>query len=479
MVSTMDENVRGYPVRIEGELDPKLSRWLWLVKWILAIPHYIVLAFLWLTLLVLSVIAFFAILFTGRYPRGIFDFNVGVLRWTWRVAFYSYGALGTDRYPPFTLGDVPDYPARFDVAYPERLSRGLVLVKSWLLAIPHLIVVGILLGEGGFAASQTDEWVWSFQGGLVGLLVLFAGVALLFTTRYPRGLFDFVMGLDRWVARVAAYVLLMRDEYPPFRLDQGGREPGGAEETAQVVATDAVAVETPPSSGGGGGAGRVVLVVVGILAGLVAFGLLAGGCALVAVDQTQRDDDGFLMSPAQEFASPTHAIVSESADIDTDGGEWALDTFLGSVRIASDSGERLVFVGIGRAEDVDRYLEGVEHDVVTDLDSSGDPEYTRVPGGAPTDPPGKALGATTFRDAFWVTSFAGAGEQSLDWEPEDGDWRVVLMNVDGGRGVASEMSIGAELDSVLWIGVGLLVAGLLFAVAAALAITAGVRRRTA
>ncbi len=147
-----------------------------------------------------------------------------MLRWTWRVAFYSYGALGTDRYPPFTLDDVADYPARLDVAYPEQLSRGLVLVKWWLLAIPQYIVVGILLGGGSYAASRDDDraWGFGFQTGLIGILVLFAGVALLFTTRYPRGIFDFVLGLDRWVARVAAYVLLMRDEYPPFRLDQGG-----------------------------------------------------------------------------------------------------------------------------------------------------------------------------------------------------------------------------------------------------------------
>src|SRR4051812_1929485 len=121
-----------YPLRLEGELSPRLSRWLWLVKWALAIPHFVVLFFLWIGFFVLSVVAFFAILFTGRYPRAIFDFNVGVLRWTWRVGYYSYSALGTDAYPPFTLSDVADYPARLSVAHPHALSRGLVLVKWWL-----------------------------------------------------------------------------------------------------------------------------------------------------------------------------------------------------------------------------------------------------------------------------------------------------------------------------------------------------------
>jgi len=215
-----------YPLRVEGELDSHLSRWRWLVKWVLVIPHVIVLVFLWIAFVVLTVVAFFAILFTGRYPRTIFDFNVGVLRWSWRVGFYSYSALGTDRYPPFTLADVPDYPARLDVPYPQRLSRGLALIKWWLLAIPHYVIVGFFVG-----GASTVSWYYgenvvvSLGGGLVGLLVLIAAIALLFTAVYPRGVFDLVLGMDRWAIRVAAYAARMTDAYPPFRLDQGGAEP--------------------------------------------------------------------------------------------------------------------------------------------------------------------------------------------------------------------------------------------------------------
>ncbi len=453
------------PVRLEGRLDPDLSRWLWIVKWLLAIPHYILLAFLWLAFFVLTVVAFFAILFTGRYPRGIFDFNVGVLRWTWRVAFYSYGALGTDRYPPFTLDEAADYPATLHVEYPERLSRGLVLVKWWLLAIPQYLLVGLMIGASSYAASRTDEWEWGgFGGGLVGLLVLFAGVALLFTGAYPRGIFDFVLGLDRWVARVGVYAGLMTDRYPPFRLDQGGSEPGGtAAPAAELPAPEPG--PTAPAATGGGGAGRIVLLVLGSIAALLAFGTLAGGCALVALDQTQRDDDGFLMSPSEELSTPAYAIVSESAELDTSGAEWARDTFLGTVRIRSES-DRPVFIGIGRRSDVAAYLGGVERDAVSDFD--GDPSYDRLPGAAPEGPPGE--------ETFWVAQAFGTGEQTLEWEPEDGFWQAVLMNEDGSRGVSSEVSIGAELDSVLWVGVGLLAVGALLAAGAALAITAGVRR---
>jgi hypothetical protein len=215
------------PVSVNARLDEPLSPWLWLMKWLLAIPHFIILVFLWIAFAVLTVVAGFAILFTRRYPRGIFAFNVGVMRWSWRVAYYAAtGGLGTDRYPPFSLGPEPDYPAALDIAEPGELSRGLVLVKWWLLAIPHYLILALIAGWGiGWwdAGGWSGPWIWS--GGLLGILVAIAAIALLFGNRYPQGLFDLIIGLNRWVWRVVAYVALMTDRYPPFRLDQGGTEP--------------------------------------------------------------------------------------------------------------------------------------------------------------------------------------------------------------------------------------------------------------
>jgi hypothetical protein len=119
-----------------------------------------------------------------------------VLRWSWRVTYYGYGALGTDRYPPFTLNEVEDYPAHLSVDYPERLSRGLVLVKWWLLAIPHYIIVAIFVGGGTWAGSGSN----------------------------PRPLYDVILGMNRWALRVAGYAGLMTDAYPPFHFDGGGSE---------------------------------------------------------------------------------------------------------------------------------------------------------------------------------------------------------------------------------------------------------------
>lgn len=196
-------NDRADFVTVRGDFDAP-SRWLWLVKWcVLALPHYPILIALYLAYPFSTVASGVAILCTGRYPRPLFDFNVGVLRWSWRVMNYRFPMNSTDKYPPFTLGSRPDYPGDLAVEYPERLKNWAVLVK-WLLAIPQVLLC------------------WSMEA-LLQVLCVIAALALLCTGTIPRGIFDLLMGMVRWRYRVAAYVSLMRDEYPPFRMDLGGR----------------------------------------------------------------------------------------------------------------------------------------------------------------------------------------------------------------------------------------------------------------
>ena len=203
-----------YPLRLRGVLDERQARWSWLYKWFLAIPHLIVLGLLWIAVVVAWMIAGLSVLFTTRYPRPLFDFVVGVLRWSWRVSFYAFAPIGTDIYPPFSLERDDSYPADLDVDYPPTLSRGLVLVKWWLLIIPQAIVVALLSGGWGPAHFS-----------LISVLALAGVITRLINGRYPGDLFRLTVGLQRWCYRVMAYGLLLTDVYPPFRLDQGEWDP--------------------------------------------------------------------------------------------------------------------------------------------------------------------------------------------------------------------------------------------------------------
>jgi len=186
----------GYPVRYDVAYPESLSRWLIFVKWLLGIPHFIILYALSSVFQALTLVAFFAILFTKKYPRGLFDFNVNIRRWQANVQ--AYVLLLRDEYPPFSL-DAGQYAVTFEVDYPPELSRWATLYK-WLLAIPHYIVLLFL----GIAAL---------------VVVIIAWFAILFTATYPASLFNFVVGVQRWSERVNAYVLFMRDEYPPFSME--------------------------------------------------------------------------------------------------------------------------------------------------------------------------------------------------------------------------------------------------------------------
>ena len=134
-----------YPVELVGYYEERVNRLLWLIKWLLIIPHAIVLWFLSIPTILIPV-AWVAIIIMGRYPSFLWGYHTGLLRWTWRVNFYSYGAGATDRYPPFSFQSRDDYPADFNIEYPETLSRLSTLFR-WLLVIPHWIIIYFLGGH--------------------------------------------------------------------------------------------------------------------------------------------------------------------------------------------------------------------------------------------------------------------------------------------------------------------------------------------
>jgi Domain of unknown function (DUF4389) len=477
-----------YPVRVDAALDAPLSRWLWAIKWLLAIPHYIALGFLWVAFVALSVVAFFAILFTGRYPRPIFDFNVGVLRWTWRVQYYAYGALGTDRYPPFSLQDDPDYPAHLAIEYPERLSRGLVLVKWWLLAIPHYIIVGLFAGGGAFATTRLGEQHANWAGGgLIGILVLVAAVILAITGRYPDSIFSFVLGMNRWVLRVAAYASLMTDEYPPFRFDAGGTDPGairfGSSQGLGTFVADSPASTTlaeqadqtpgqepdvpqPPARGGWTG-GRVVSVVAGSILLVTGTGLLAGGAGVLWADQVNRQG-GYVTSASNTYTTAGHALVSDTVRIPGNGLDKLGSQLVGKVRIRVTAADpsRPVFVGIAPARAVTAYLSGAAYTTVRNIGSASTELTTS----------GSAVPAAPASMAIWTASAGGTGTQTLVRNITAGNWDLVVMNPDSSAGLTVRADIGATAPVLSWVAGGLLGAGVLLLAAGVLLILIPIRR---
>ena len=184
-----------YPVTFDVAYPESPNRWLILIRWLLAIPHYIVLPLLAAAVAVVEVVTFFTILFARTFPAGLHGFSVGVHRWALNVGAY---VLFLDRYPPFSMGEGAYPHVTFTVAKPEELNRWSVLVR-WLLVIPHAIVLAAL--------------------GAIAVLVLVPfAIAVLVTGRYPRGLFEFYVGIGRWQARASAYLMHLAERYPPFSL---------------------------------------------------------------------------------------------------------------------------------------------------------------------------------------------------------------------------------------------------------------------
>jgi hypothetical protein len=471
----MTTTIQQYPVKISGRLDTHLSRWLWLLKWVLVIPHMLVLIALWAGFLVLTTFAFVAILITGRYPRGIFDYNVGVLRWTWRVSYYAYGALGTDVYPPFTLADRPDYPARLEVDYPEQLSRGLALVKWWLLALPHYLVVAIFVGGGTWVYQDTD--VAGPFSGLVGLLVLIAGVLLLVTGAYPRPIFDFVLGMNRWVLRVVGYAALMTDQYPPFRLDQGSAEPAvltlpPSHPAPAEVATPGPRAPEPPPPGGGTAwtAGRITALTVGAMFCLLGLVLAAVGTGLLIADRTARDETGMMTTDTTRLSTSTAALVETDVELPVEGPKWFYGPEqLGTLTVSvTSSAERPVFVGLAPRDDVIRWLSGTAYDEVDVLGGNG--HVVNATGKGAASEPADA--------GFWVAQSTGIGKQQLSWDALEGDWAVVAMNADGSPGLTVRASAGATVPHLDEVGAAVLATGVLLLATGGIAIAVAAARGT-
>jgi hypothetical protein len=285
--------------------------------------------------------------------------------------------------------------------------------------------------------------VWG--GGLIGLLVLIAAVGLLFTGRYPRPLFDLILGLNRWVLRVAGYAALMTDEYPPFRLDHDGDDRGASEQLALPLSpTTNLPARNAPATADPWTAGRVTALVVGAAGVILSVGLAGAGGALAYADTAMRDSGGYVMSGSMRLSTQTYAVTSANVEL------HAADVFraipadaIGDVKITvTAASEKPVFVGIAPTRAVQSYLHCVARAQLRSLpgDAAG---YTTMSGTAPTRSPAEALS--------WAAQSAGTGTHSMVWPVEAGDWTVVVMNADRSAGVDAAIAYGATVPALRWL----------------------------
>ena len=407
--------------------------------------------------MVLTLVAYLAVLFTGRYPHAIATYNLGVLRWGWRVNYYGYQALGTDHYPPFTLADVPDYPARLTLDEMPRPRRWQPLV-AWFLALPHMLILGALTGAAVWPFADTTNGRATASLGVVTLGILITGIALLITGRYPRGLFDLLVGIARWNLRVASYLTLLTPRYPPFRLDQGPSEPDDGPPPPPEPAS-------APAPERGGAAGAVIALIAGVLLLAPGAGLAIGGGALLALDHA-RDPAGYVTSPSVSLQSSSAAITAEGITMQAGDLFTRGLSNIGGVRIAvTGNGATKLFVGIARESDVDAWLTGTAHDELTGH-SSGAAQYKRADGDR------RAVTAPAAQE-FWLATGTGTGSATVTWKATAGSFAVVVANADGATGVVTDVRAATQVPDLTGLGVGLLIAGILLALLAVALIVVG------
>ncbi|NPV00125.1 MAG: DUF4389 domain-containing protein [Brevinematales bacterium] len=192
-----------YPVTVSGACPPKVSRLLLLARTFFGfiyvmIPHGFCLMFRGIATAFLGFLAFWVVLFTGKYPQKFFDFNVGTQRWG--ISVMSYMMFLTDVYPPFT-GKESGYPITLNVEYPEKLSRLMLLVRTFF---------------GIFYVMIPHGFILYFRMIAVMVISFISFWAILFTGKFPEKMFGFILGTLRWVTRMGAYMSFMTDVYPPF-----------------------------------------------------------------------------------------------------------------------------------------------------------------------------------------------------------------------------------------------------------------------